>query len=289
MKKITINKQNIQIISSFVIGIILASLCYLVLDHSKMKIDLSLENDNSNSKLVAKAGKYKLYLSEINSKLLQINPSLKFEELEKEEDKEAIIKEVLIQKLLLKNAIKSGSHKKYSANLKNFAITEVKENYLKDKFNKETTELGIKSKYDQVKAELINKKEYKISHILTKTKKDSYKALSALNNRSFKEVAQKFSIDQNSAKNGGDLGYVIEGGMIKEVEDKIKKLKKGQISKPIKTNLGWHIIELSDIRNVDFPEFDKIKENLKSSMFNESKQKIANDLIKDFKIEILGK
>lgn len=59
---------------------------------------------------------------------------------------------------------------------------------------------------------------------------------------SFSKIAQELSIDRASGKRGGDLGYFTRGMMVKPFENTAFKLEKGQLSEPVKTEFGYHII-----------------------------------------------
>lgn len=87
----------------------------------------------------------------------------------------------------------------------------------------------------------------------------------------FNEIAQKESDDEGSAKQNGKIGYVFKGQMIEKFEDKLFKMKRGSISKPVKTEYGYHIIYNHKISDKDFK---KNKSDLKSQYV---KQKIQND------------
>ena len=100
----------------------------------------------------------------------------------------------------------------------------------------------------------------KVRHILIKqneiTSEDSIK--NKLNNikeqilqgLNFTDAAKKFSEDA-SASNGGELGWISDGDTVPEFERKVKELKINEISNPVKTNLGWHILEVLERRVKD--------------------------------------
>ena len=87
----------------------------------------------------------------------------------------------------------------------------------------------------------------KCSHILVQKQSESLAVLERLNKgESFSNLAKELSIDRGSAKRGGDLGYFGRGMMVRPFEDAAFKLEKGQISQPVKTEFGYHIIKRLD-------------------------------------------
>ena len=84
----------------------------------------------------------------------------------------------------------------------------------------------------------------KCSHILVKKQSEAIAILERLKNgESFANLAKQLSIDKASGKKGGDLGFFGRGMMVKPFEDTAFKLEKGQISGPVKTEFGYHIIK----------------------------------------------
>ncbi len=88
--------------------------------------------------------------------------------------------------------------------------------------------------------------EVRASHILIKTENDAKVILQrTLNGESFAKLAEEFSMD-SSKRRGGDLGYFGRGRMVREFENAAFALEKGQVSQPIKTQFGWHLIKVTD-------------------------------------------
>ena len=88
--------------------------------------------------------------------------------------------------------------------------------------------------------------QIRASHILVKTENDAKVILQrALKGESFAKLAEEFSMDP-SKRRGGDLGYFGRGRMVRNFENAAFALEKGQISQPVKTEFGWHLIKVTD-------------------------------------------
>ncbi len=88
--------------------------------------------------------------------------------------------------------------------------------------------------------------EIRASHILVKTENDAKVILSRIQKgESFAKLAEEFSMD-SSKRRGGDLGYFGRGRMVRAFENAAFALEKGQVSQPVKTEFGWHLIKVTD-------------------------------------------
>ncbi|WP_257141351.1 peptidylprolyl isomerase PrsA [Bacillus toyonensis] len=121
---------------------------------------------------------------------------------------------------------------------------------------KEITDKDLKEKFEDYK------KEVKASHILVKDEGIAKKVKEELaQGKSFEELAKQYSEDTGSKEKGGDLGFFGPSKMVKEFYESAYKLKKGEISEPIKTQYGYHIIKVTDT-NAN-KTFDQAKVDIK--------------------------
>ncbi|MBI2734616.1 MAG: peptidylprolyl isomerase [Aquabacterium sp.] len=123
-----------------------------------------------------------------------------------------------------------------------------------------TTDAEAKAEYDKIKA-ANGDKEYRARHILVE-KEDEAKALIAQikAGAKFEDLAKKNSKDPGSAENGGDLDWANPGNYVPEFSQALTKLDKGQMTDtPVKSQFGYHIIKLEDVRATQFPGFEEVK------------------------------
>jgi peptidyl-prolyl cis-trans isomerase C len=122
------------------------------------------------------------------------------------------------------------------------------------------SEAEIQAEYDKARA-AANTTEYHARHILVKTEDEAKKVLAELNKKAkFEELAKKYSKDPGSAKNGGDLGWTDPAAFVKEFATGLTSLKKGEITKtPVKTQFGYHIIQLVDTRPMAIPPLAEVR------------------------------
>ncbi len=108
--------------------------------------------------------------------------------------------------------------------------------------------------------------EFNAAHILVKTQKEAEDVKERLDDGDdFGATAREFSIGPSGPRGGG-LGWFGEGAMVSEFETAVKSLKKGEISAPVQTQFGWHVIKLMDIRPKAAPSFDRVKADLEQQI-----------------------
>lgn len=127
----------------------------------------------------------------------------------------------------------------------------------------EPTEAELRAAYDAAfGADKTPKEEYSASHILVKTEEEAKAIADELaKGADFGKLAEEKSTD-NSGANKGDLGWFTPDMMVKPFADAVVALKKGEVSAPVQSQFGWHVIKLNDTRTQAAPEFDAIRDQL---------------------------
>ena len=118
-------------------------------------------------------------------------------------------------------------------------------------------------------------KEYRARHILVETEAQANAILASLKtNGKFEDIAKKQSKDPGSGANGGDLDWAAAGNYVKEFSDAMVALKKGETSAaPVKSQFGFHIIRLDDVREAQLPKLEDVKPQIAQQL---QQQRMAN-------------
>lgn len=204
-----------------------------------------------------------------------------------------LIKGYVSQDLVTQEAIKKGlkDTPEFKENLKNkleaiesqLLQQELISNYLKTA----VTDKMVDEKYTELENEVKGQKEVKTSHILVSTEEEANELKKKLNKGAkFEALAKEFSKDEGSKVKGGELGYARKGQFVPEFESKAFAMKVGEISEPVKSQFGWHIIKLIDSRDVQIPPKAEVKDEIKSRLSQEAIDTYVSKLYKDANVEL---
>jgi peptidyl-prolyl cis-trans isomerase C len=155
-------------------------------------------------------------------------------------------------------------------------IRELFEDYKK---KNPVSDAEAQAEYDKFKGQATGT-EYRARHILVE-KEDEAKALivQIKAGAKFDELAKKSSKDTGSAQNGGDLDFAKPESYVPEFGGALTKLKKGEMTQePVKSQFGYHIIQLDDTRAASFPAFDEVKGQLRQRMEQVKMQQFQDEL-----------
>ena len=120
--------------------------------------------------------------------------------------------------------------------------------------------------------------EWNAAHILLRSEEDATAAAAALaEGRDFAEVAREVSTD-GSAQRGGELGWFGPGMMIPEFEEAVRALEVGQVSGPVQSRYGWHLIRVAETRIATVPPLAAVREELVAELRREAIQTLINSL-----------
>jgi peptidyl-prolyl cis-trans isomerase C len=151
------------------------------------------------------------------------------------------------------------------------------------------TDEEMRKVYDEAVKPMSAEEEVRARHILVETEDEAKTIIEELKGGAdFATLAKEKSKDQG-ASDGGDLGYFAKGQMVPEFAEVAFKMYPGQLSNPVKTQFGWHIIKLEDKRNRQAPPFDVVKEQIAAFVARRSQTEFVAQLRQTAKIERLDR
>lgn len=144
----------------------------------------------------------------------------------------------------------------------------------------------LKQEYDKLKANLGNS-EYSASHILVDTEDEAKAIIAQLGKKGkFDKIAKAKSKDAGSAGKGGSLDWAVPSNFVPPFANALLSLKKGTYTKqPVKTQFGWHVIKLDDVRSLKVPSFEELKPQILQRLQQQTIQDLITDLRSKAKIE----
>ena len=144
----------------------------------------------------------------------------------------------------------------------------------------------LKAQYEQFKGSM-GTNEYKVRHILVENEADAKAVIADLNKGGdFAKIAKDKSKDPGSKDTGGDLDWGPSVRYVKPFADAVQATPKGQMTpQPVKTDFGYHVIKVDDVRPLKVPSFDEVKEQFRQRAQQQQIQKFVMDLRKTAKVE----
>lgn len=148
------------------------------------------------------------------------------------------------------------------------------------------TDAMLKAEYDKFAASN-GGKEYKAHHILVEKEDDAKNIIASLKKGGkFEDIAKRQSKDTGSGANGGDLDWANPTSYVSEFSQAMMKLNKGQLTDaPVKTQFGFHVIRVDDIRDIKLPSFEEVKPQVAQQMQRERLGAFQQSLRSKAKVE----
>lgn len=197
--------------------------------------------------------------------------------------KDRVLRAVMAEKILHSEALKQGVDKSATLQreLDDLKKKLVVRTFLDSKTADLITDADLKKEYDASIATTKDEKEVRARHILLANEKDAKDAKSKLDaGKSFEEVARDYSKDAGSAKQGGDLGYFTRDKMVPEFAGAAFALKKGELSGPVKSPFGYHIIKVEDVRKKAVPSFAESRDAIRAGLQDKKLNDYIGGLVK---------
>ena len=162
----------------------------------------------------------------------------------------------------------------------------IRELFAQEQQKNPVTDAQVKAEYDKFVA-ANSGKEYRARHILVEKEEQAKAIIASLKKGAkFEDLAKKQSKDPGSGANGGDLDWAAPGNFVKEFSDAMVALKKGQVTDvPVKSQFGYHIIRLDDVREAQLPKFDDVKAQISQQLQQQRMAEFQQELRTKAKIE----
>ena len=218
-------------------------------------------------------------MEDISVQLRDVPPKLRY----------PLIVQYLVERhLLAQKALKDGlaNSEEYKKRVRFYQYKALRDAYFQKKIKPRVTEAEIRKVYEKEAGKVKPVERVRAKHILVSTKEEAEKVLKELKaGAKFEDLARKYSKD-GSKEFGGDLGYFTYEEMVPEFSKAVFALKKGEVSQPVKTDYGWHIIKLVDRKKVGARPFEEVAPGIRVLLLRKAVQDEVRKLSKDAKIEV---
>ncbi len=198
--------------------------------------------------------------------------------------------EFLVERhLMAQLAVKEGvaDTDEYKRRLALYQAKALRDAYFFQKIRPQVTDEEIKAAYDSESAKVAQTERVRARHVLLGSEKEAIDILARLKaGEKFEDLAKKYSLD-GSKDYGGDLGYFTAPEMVAEFSKAAFALKVGEVSQPVKTDFGWHVIKIEDRKTGAAQPFDQVKSAIRNVLLRKKVQETMDELRKTAKVEVL--
>ncbi len=202
--------------------------------------------------------------------------------------REAIKRDLIGREVLVQEAGKQGigSRPEVKAQIENARQSIIINAMLADYVKKNPiTDAQIKAEYDRFKAQ-VGDKEYNARHILVETEAQAKEIIAKLKGGAKFEELAKQSKDPSGVNTGGDLDWASPASFVPEFSKAMTSLQKGAITEtPVKTQFGYHVIKLEDVRAAKIPPLEEVKQQVEEQLQQRQLSQFRESLMKKAKIQ----
>lgn len=176
----------------------------------------------------------------------------------------------------------------YEARVAYWKRRAMRDVYFETKVQGAVKEADAKTFYDDQVKQIPPQEEVRARHILVDGKDKAAEIADKLaKGGDFAALAKEFSKDPGSKETGGDLGFFSKGQMVPQFEEAAFKMKAGEVSPPIETQFGWHVLKVEEKRTKPLPTFDQVKDRIVASLVNKKTQEATVALRAKSKVEFV--
>jgi peptidyl-prolyl cis-trans isomerase C len=205
------------------------------------------------------------------------------------EQRRRVLLEYLIENQLFAEAAegeKLASGAQFDERMQYWRRRALRDSYFERSVKSAVDDREARKLYDQQVSGRKPEEEVRARHILVDSEDKAREVYEKIaHGEEFAKMAKDHSKDPGSKDDGGDLGYFAQGQMVPEFEVAAFKLKKGDVSMPVQTKFGWHLIKIEDRRSRGAPPFEQVKERILASLVHRKAQEVAASLRDKAKLE----
>ena len=152
----------------------------------------------------------------------------------------------------------------------------------------EPDEEAKQAAYRKLKSDREEVKEYLVRHILVENEATASNLISRIQSgEAFESMASDFSIDKSTKNIGGQIDWATSERFVKEFSEAMVSMNKGQLNEePIRSNFGYHVVQLMDVREAPFPSYDEISDQIRKDLITQTRDELISALRDSAKIEI---
>jgi peptidyl-prolyl cis-trans isomerase C len=184
-------------------------------------------------------------------------------------------------------AAKVGESPEFTRKLGYFRDKLLLDEYLDQAVKKAVTPEAARKLYDDTVKDMKPEQEVRARHILVEGEDEAKKVYARVKGgEDFAKVAGEVSKDPGSKTDGGDLGFFTKDRMVAPFAEAAFKMEPNQISEPVKTQFGWHVIQVEDKRAKQPPAFDQVKDQARQAVIRDKYIALVKSLRAEAKVEI---
>jgi len=206
------------------------------------------------------------------------------------ETRDEVVLQYVVELTLLADAAREAGledTEQYKRLSRYYELRALRDVFFQQEIRDNITDEAAQKLYDERIGSAAPEPEVRARHILVETEDAAKAVIQELNDGAdFAELAKEKSTGP-SASNGGDLGFFAKEQMVTPFAEAAFKMDAGEISEPVKTRFGWHVIKVEEKRDREPPKFADVKERLKSSLIRQQLQSRMSDLRGAANVEIL--
>jgi peptidyl-prolyl cis-trans isomerase C len=206
-----------------------------------------------------------------------------------EATKRRVLIEYLIENQLFANAAESekmGAGEAFDERMQYWRRRALRDTYFDKTIKDSVGEAAAKTFYDDQIKSLKPEEEVQARHILVESETQAKELADKIaKGADFAELAKEHSKDPGTKDDGGLLPFFSRGQMVPQFEEAAFKLKKGDVSPPVQSQFGWHLIKVEERREKQPPTFEQVKDRILASMIHRKAQSLANNLREQSKVE----